>query len=256
MSEKEFNLRVEKLSNVIEKISLRKSELEREAGVENWPEADERRKYIKAVTELEEEHLKVIEHYKSFVEQSKINENKRMELEHSLKTKRSRMKEVFSEFSDFLQSPSVNKDEAFKFIGEFIVKFSHLETLLKFILQTESNIEPSLRTPIIQLLDIPITIKLLREFYNKRFEKEVNLQRKFIAALDKCFKVNEWRVRVAHGMWILEDDLQAKATHFSRQSLRSVEYFGKIQEIKAQTTMIEEAYKSLIDAMLEAIDHY
>ena len=171
-----------------------------------------------------------------------------------LEQKRSRMKEIFLELTNFLTSPDVNKDEAYKSIGEFIVKFSNLETLLKFLLDFEAQIQSPLKNQITYLLDVSIVIRLLKELYSKKFEKGSDLQRKFMGALNECHRVNEWRVRVAHGMWILEGDQQARTTHFSRQSLEGIEYFGELKEIRIQTAMVEKAYKNLLDAVLELID--
>jgi hypothetical protein len=52
------------------------------------------------------------------------------------------------------------------------------------------------------------------------------------ALIERCYKINDTRVRIVHGMWHPSDRSTYEAFHMSRQSLKVTTYFKDPDELE------------------------
>lgn len=189
----------------------------------NWLKTDDGKKYIQALDQLEEA--------------------------------KDRQKLLYKDFTGWLKSPTIEKDQAYKCIGEFMVKFSHLELLLKLVLSFEAKVNSVLYGAFMQSFDISKTIDLLKYYYEQTLAKNPELLNKMMKSLNECHNINQTRVQIAHGTWILDEVNKAAALHFSRNSLKTNSHFGSVSDIRGHIIKLERVYNVLLENLFAIIDY-
>jgi hypothetical protein len=168
---------------------------------------------------------------------------------------RQQSKDTLDDFVAWVRSPGVEKDASYKLIGEFIVKFSQLEALLRFAIGIESRVQSDMREAFMMMLDFALLVSVLRTYYEKKLHADPVLCKRMMAALSQCLAVNDERVRVAHGMWILDDVRTAQLLHLRRGTLSSKAHYGDVAKIGAIIAGAEKAFDDLLSALRGVLDH-
>lgn len=178
-----------------------------------------------------------------------------LEISRRIDKLRQEKKSTLTEFAQWIKSPDVDKDASFKLIGEFVVRFSQLETLLRVVLSAEARVQSDLRDAFVMALDFALLVSVLKNFYEKKLSGNAALRGRVNSALNQCLAVNNERVRVAHGMWILDEAGMAKLMHFRRGALASDTHYGDAAKIGASIALAEKAFDSLLSAMHDVADY-
>ena len=119
------------------------------------------------------------------------------------------------------QELAVQFAEGHRAIGRFLSEFSQLDFTIRFVLAKRLGIADEYFDIVTSPYDFAMLCKVTREVVTKQIpEKAKGIEKIFKG----CHKLNEDRVRVAHGMWSLgEEGLVAR--HVPRQSLEPKYYF-------------------------------
>ena len=164
-------------------------------------------------------------------------------------------KDTINDFSNWLETPEKNKDESYKLIGKFLVKFSHLEALLRLVFGIESKVQSSMKETLMMTFDFSLLVSTLKSFYEIELNENKALQKKMIAALNKCLSLNNERVQVAHGTWILSSEKTAKLLKLQRGNLSSRIHYGDHAALQGLISNAEDAFKQIVSALHEVYDY-
>jgi hypothetical protein len=115
--------------------------------------------------------------------------------------------------------------ELMEAIGEFIFNFSRLECALRFGLAADLDLEGPLFEPVIGPYDFAMLCKVQEAVSGAKHPPHIHENVKKI--LKRALALNQSRVIIAHGTWDFTG-----ATHISRNSLKSSDYFKTPAEIK------------------------
>lgn len=111
--------------------------------------------------------------------------------------------------------------EGHRAIGRFLAEFSQLDFTIRFVLAKRLEIAEEYFDIVTSPYDFAMLCNVTREVIAKQIpEKAKDVEKIF----NECHKLNEDRVRVAHGMWSLgEEGLVAR--HVQRRSLEPKYFF-------------------------------
>ena len=117
--------------------------------------------------------------------------------------------------------------EGHRAIGRFLSEFSQLDFTIRFVLAKRLGIGDEYFDIVTSPYDFAMLCNVTREVVTKQIpEKAKDIEKIF----NECHKLNEDRVRVAHGMWSLgEEGLVAR--HIQRRSLEPKYFFENRGEL-------------------------
>jgi hypothetical protein len=132
--------------------------------------------------------------------------------------------------------------EGYQAIGRFLSEFSQLDFTIRFVLARRLGISDEYFDIVTSPYDFAMLCNVTRELICKQLpQKKRDIEKLF----NECLKLNENRVRVAHGMWTLgQEGLVAR--HVQRRSLQPQYFFDKRNELGR---LAEEAQR-LMQAVL------
>lgn len=127
-------------------------------------------------------------------------------------------------------------------IGRFLSEFSQLDFTIRFVLARRLGIPDEYFDIVTAPYDFAILCNVTRELICKQLPHRKKVIEKLF---NDCLKLNDERVRVAHGMWTLgREGLVAR--HVQRRSLQPQYFFDKRNELGR---LAEEAQR-LMQAVL------
>jgi len=117
--------------------------------------------------------------------------------------------------------------QGYQAIGRFLSEFSQLDFTIRFVLAKRLRISDEYFHIVISPYDFAMLCNVTRELICKQVpQKARNIEKLF----NECLKLNEDRVRVAHGMWTLgQEGLVAR--HVQRRTLQPRYFFEKRDEL-------------------------
>lgn len=162
-------------------------------------------------------------------------------------------REILEQFVVDLTGPTVEKDELYREVGKFIVSFSHLETMLRFLIGIESKVQSSFKEAFMLMFDFANLVQTLSSYYKENIEDEI-IRNRILKLLKKCHSMNQNRVKIAHGTWYFNNESRGSLVHMKRGGIKSQEYFNDINEIKLLNKKITEILKELIEFQAEKFE--
>jgi hypothetical protein len=115
-----------------------------------------------------------------------------------------------------------HRESMFADIGAFIFQFSQLEHIIRMELTGALRLKKEQITAVTGPYDFAALCRVTKTILKQKSpEKAGHIEQ----ALNKCLKLNEERVRVAHSLWTM-DKSGSRAWHISRNSLKADRYFG------------------------------
>ena len=132
--------------------------------------------------------------------------------------------------------------EGHRAIGRFLSEFSQLDFTIRFVLAKRLGIGDEYFDIVTSPYDFAMLCNVTREVVTKQIpEKAKDIEKIF----NECHKLNEDRVRVAHGMWSLgEEGLVAR--HVQRRSLEPKYFF----ENRSELSKLADAAQRLMQSVL------
>jgi hypothetical protein len=130
-------------------------------------------------------------------------------------------------------------------IGKFVYQFSQLEFTIRHLLSDLLELTPDQFHIVTASYDFATLCKVTSAFIKSLPECDEKTADEVTEIFNKCFRVNDARVRLVHGTWGDEG-----AHHVSRSNLTQKAYFGKVQEI---TDITQEA-KICLNLVVKLID--
>jgi hypothetical protein len=126
---------------------------------------------------------------------------------------------------------AVNKlsesEKLYSAIGRFIVEFSWLEHELKMHVAGAIGL-PDEHFPAIMTQDFASLCTVAQTVLSQIVSKADNLK----AWISKCRSLNDDRVRIVHGLWIVGIDGEGRGLiHLSRQKLEYTGHFGDVDDL-------------------------
>lgn len=144
---------------------------------------------------------------------------------------------------------SVKMRAAHAELGGFIVEFSQLEFTIRASLGTALKLPPELLNIVLSLYDYASLCRVWQLVMNhQKPEKKDEIG----AIFSGCMKVNDERVRVAHGLWTPGNET-LEATIVSRNSLKVDTYFAEPGQLKALSKNCQDLFQRILgmsDALL------
>lgn len=132
--------------------------------------------------------------------------------------------------------------EGHRAIGNFLSEFSQLDFTIRFVLASKLGISKEYFDIVTAPYDFAMLCNVAREVVSKQIPDRANAVKKIF---DACLKLNDKRVRVAHGIWTLSND-GLVARHVSRSSLEPKYFFERKDELDG---LADEAQR-LLQAVL------
>jgi hypothetical protein len=122
-------------------------------------------------------------------------------------------------------------------IGRFIVTFSHIESLIRFLLADRLKIKNldhfnAVVGPYDFAMLCNVTTKILKQEFP---EKKAEIAKIF----NQCLALNNHRVRIAHGLWTYQSH-GLMAHHLSRQTLKQKAYYHSPKELERLTETAQQ----------------
>jgi len=117
--------------------------------------------------------------------------------------------------------------QGYQAIGRFLSEFSQLDFTIRVVLARRLGIADEYFDIVTAPYDFAMLCNVTRELVCKQLpHRKVNIEKLF----DECLKLNDARVKVAHGMWTLgREGLVAR--HVQRRSLQPQYFFEKKDEL-------------------------
>jgi hypothetical protein len=131
-------------------------------------------------------------------------------------------------------------------IGKFIVTFSHIEFLIRYLLADRLKITNQKHfNAVIGPYDFAmlctITTNILRQ---ELPENKAEIDKVF----SQCRALNDHRVRIAHGVWTYQSH-GLMATHLSRHSLKEEPYYYNPRELERLTEKAEQLEREVTTSL-------
>lgn len=123
-----------------------------------------------------------------------------------------------------------NDPDLFQAIGTFVYQFSQFEASLRYTLAELTIRRHS--DVIMAALDFAILCRALSEVISRSEKCSPNAKEKMRSALGLALKVNDERVKIAHGTWTI-DDKEGLLESLSRQSLKRQKHYSNHEEVAA-----------------------
>lgn len=146
---------------------------------------------------------------------------------------KARMREGFREWAAKMRA-------GYAELGEFVVEFSQLEFTIRVSLGDALKLPNDLINIVLSLYDFRSLCKiwqLVMTHQQRERAKEIE------AIFNACMKVNDERIRVAHGLWSFGTET-LEAIHVSRNSLKVETYFvepGQLRDLSKECQRLLQA---------------
>jgi hypothetical protein len=127
-------------------------------------------------------------------------------------------------------------NELFRAIGHFTFQFSQLEFTIRHALADMLNLGEELFDPITAPYDFATLCRVTKMVLQKSASADPDMCNEIDKVVRDCLRLNEQRVRIAHGTWFVGN----VALHVSRGTLKASEYFKSSDDIEKQA---EEAQR-------------
>jgi putative transcriptional regulator len=124
-----------------------------------------------------------------------------------------------------------NTRRLYMLIGKFIFSFSELEFLLRHTLAEVLKIDNKIFYPVTTGYDFATLCRVTQSVckiaspYSEQERDEIG------KVLKSCLRLNDERVRIAHGTWFMSDT-EVGTDHVSRQKLEPETYYSHIEELE------------------------
>jgi hypothetical protein len=120
-----------------------------------------------------------------------------------------------------LRQEAARKAQTFEAIGAFIFQFSQLEFTIRVMLSARLKLEEKQFDIVTAPYDFRMLCTVTREILVQQYpDQKSDIQNLF----NRCLKLNDDRVRVAHGLWS-DDGRAIIARHVTRSSLKAEHFF-------------------------------
>jgi hypothetical protein len=127
-------------------------------------------------------------------------------------------------------------------LGEFVVEFSQLEFTIRAALGTALKLPFDLTNIVLSLYDFASLCRVWRlVMTHQQPERAEDIEPTFKA----CMKVNDERVRVAHGLWSFGDET-IEAIHVSRNSLKAETYFAEPGQLRDLSKECQRLFQAIL----------
>ena len=113
------------------------------------------------------------------------------------------------------------KSQLFESLGAFFFEFSQLEYTIRVFLAARLNLTEAQFDIVTSPYDFSTLCRITKEVSIQQFPTKHSTINEIF---NKCQKLNENRVRIAHGLWS-DDGTAITARHVSRQSLKANYFF-------------------------------
>ncbi|MCA6104755.1 hypothetical protein [Bradyrhizobium australafricanum] len=145
-------------------------------------------------------------------------------------------------FTDANSSP-----ELFKAIGHFIFQFSQLEFVIRHALASALGLKSNKDIDTVTSpYDFRVLCDVTSGYLRSLFVSDREFQEQVKKLFDRCKSLNDDRVRVAHGTWMVDGGTR----HVSRGSLTSASYFMTPGELEGKTQEAFELMRRVIELSL------
>jgi hypothetical protein len=148
------------------------------------------------------------------------------------------------------EAEQAKKDAIYRAIGRFIAEFSVIESILKGHLAIEVKLRTDFYDAIITH-DFSLLCTAVLQVFSSTIQDEALVEdlKKFIS---RCRKINDVRVKVAHGDW-WPHEAGGAVRHVSRQKLESVRSTDMTEALEKHA---DEAYQLGCDIDALFVKHY
>ena len=119
------------------------------------------------------------------------------------------------------------EERFFSAIGRFIDEYSQLETILKLVIAKAIGLKRK-HFDALMTHDFALTCVLAKTVLAESVEPKKS--KAFETLISDCLKLNEDRVRVVHGLWLITGK-EGGASHVSRNSLKRSSHFQDPYEL-------------------------
>jgi len=150
------------------------------------------------------------------------------------------MKEPKGRVEEFWDDPIL-----YQAIGKFVYQFSQLEFAIRHLLSDLLELTPEQFLIVTASYDFATLCRVTSAFIHTLLAPDELIAKEVTEIFNKCFRINDARVRLVHGTW---DD--EGAHHVSRTSLKPTAYFGDVKEI----TNITQETKACMNLVVKLID--
>lgn len=133
--------------------------------------------------------------------------------------------------------PRPEDEPYYRAIGRFIHEFSTLELVLKSEVVRFARLSPDDGSQIMTH-DFAITCSVADRIVGRRLGDKSRQWSEFIK---QCRQLNDHRVRIVHGYWLLGGETRA-LYHLSRSSLELQEHYGQHEQLAALVDDILKLY--------------
>jgi hypothetical protein len=127
-------------------------------------------------------------------------------------------------------------DELYRAIGHFVFQFSGLEFAIRDALGRSLKLKKVLFHPITASYDFATLCRVTSIALQDQKRDDHELCNYIDKVFRECLALNDQRVRIVHGIWMLGN----KAMHVSRGTFKASDYFETSQEVEKEA---ERAYR-------------
>jgi hypothetical protein len=133
-----------------------------------------------------------------------------------------------------------HRETMFADIGAFIFQFSQLDHIIRVELSRALRLKKEQFTAVTGPYDFAVLCKVTGTILTQKYPKR---RQDIERVLNRCFDLNTERVRVAHGLWTM-DEFGSRAWHISRNSLKEDRHF---ENPEALARLTEEARLCMVE---------
>jgi hypothetical protein len=121
-------------------------------------------------------------------------------------------------------------DDHYRAIGRFIFQFSQLELTIRHALTSTLDLKETLSDPITAPYDFATLCRVTKTVMRDWASADPDICKAVDKVFKDCLRLNEQRVRIAHGTWLLGN----VAIHVSRRTFKASEYFDSSEDIERE----------------------
>jgi hypothetical protein len=136
-----------------------------------------------------------------------------------------------------------NQIQGFQAIGAFVFEFSQLDFTIRAFLAGLLKLPDAQFDIVTGPYDFAMLCRVSREIAIQRFPKQ---KAAIEDVFNRCLKLNDDRVKVAHGMWSDTTDGRLAARHVGRNSLKAKFYFGDPKELPGLRETAQKLMKEVL----------
>jgi hypothetical protein len=135
-------------------------------------------------------------------------------------------------------------------IGKFVIQFSQLEYIVRHLLGAMMDLRDPQFDIITGSFDFARLCKVTEAYLLSLTDCDEKLAEHAKTTFAKCLKVNDDRVRIVHGTWLLGPG----TSHLSRNSLKMTRHFEKPEEIVAKALEAKALMSDIVEILIGNAD--